>query len=295
MIPASEAYIIPLEVVVKARTPSAAGERIVEVEASSEAVDAEGDIVLQKALLDSADEFIRAGHIDLEHISEIGHRIGIRDPSSYIVGRPLEVKDLGGKRTGVVSEIMRSKSGAFEPEQNKYDAFWKSLQSEPPVKWSASIYGFPTEIDDCSEKACTSGATRYVIKSINWRSLAFTRNPVNRSLRGNAKVITAKAMVAAMEGAIGKDFMSPFGLSQGMAELTQPPLNMNCGAGGCPKSMDALWGNYQRHNKTCEHLKGGNSVVTFKDHFIKCCGADPEMADLLSHALMYMILRNKRK
>lgn len=295
MKPASEAYIIDIPVIVKARTGGDPTKRIVEVEASSEEVDGEGDVVLQKALLDSSEAFIRSGHIDIDHISEIGGRIGIRNPESYIIGRPTEVKDLGSKRTSVICEIMRASDGSHDPVKNKYDAFWDSLQSEPPVKWSASIYGFPTEFDDCAEKACSvEGATRYVIKAINWRSLAFTRNPVNTSLKGFAKIVTAKAMIETM-----KDFMSPFGLSEGVPTTdfmasSPMPTDLCCG-GPCPSTMDALWGNYMRHSRDCPHISQGNSTVTFKDHFMLCHGAPHELADMLSHALLYMILRERSR
>lgn len=278
MTPASEAYIIPLgNVVVKARKEDSSGKRIVEVQCSSEEVDAEGDVVLQKALLDSAASFVRSGHLDIDHLSEIGSRVGIRDPDSYIVGRPMEVTDLGGKKTGLVGEIMRSSDGVFSTEKNRFDAFWKSLQSDPPVQWSASIYGFPGDVEDCTEKSCSTGATRYVIKSLDWRSTAFTRNPVNQSLRGYAKVVTAKAMIETIQ-------------KNGMEAMPSPAMFLSC-----PFNLDHLWGQYQRHSKECLFMQNGNSVLAFRNHFMSCCGSSPDMADILAHALMYQILREKKR
>lgn len=292
MIPA-EAYLMPLAgAVVKARK-DASGKRVIEVEASSESVDSEGDVVLQKALLDSAASFVRSGHIDIDHISEIGHRIGIRNPTSYIIGRPLEVNDLGSKRTGVVAEIMRSNDGSFDPDTNRFDAFWKSLDCDPPVQWSASIYGYPTEIDDCTGKSCETGATRYVIKAIDWRSLAVTKNPINTSLRGYAKIVTAKAAIDFLrEGSL-----FPFGMDSPKAtrkDTGAAAVPQFCQT-GCPTTMDSLWGNYHRHKSTCPYMSEGNSVATFKDHFSICCGAPFEVADLLAHALMYMILKWRKQ
>ncbi len=284
----AEAYIIPLEVTIKARADDGSGKRIVEVEASSEKVDAQGDVVLQKALMDSADSFVKSGHLDLDHYSEIGHRLGLKDPSSYIVGRPIEVNDLGGKRTGVVGEIMRSKDGTFDPNDNKYDGFWKTLQSDPPVHWLASIYGFPSDIENCTEKSCANGATRFVVKAIDWRSLAFTRKPVNTSLKGYAKIVTAKSFADEIQ----KDMMSPLGLSgiPETAEASHVPYHF------MPSTMDSLWGSYDRHIRNgCMYCKDGNSVLAFKDHFMYCCGANNETADVLAHALMYMIIRDKKR
>jgi hypothetical protein len=280
MIPVSEAVCIHLNAVVKARKEDSSGKRIVEVQCSSEDVDAEGDVVLQKALLDSAPSFIRTGHLDIDHLSEIGSRVGIRDPDSYIVGRPIEVNDLGGKKTGLVGEIMRSADGMFSTEKNRFDAFWKSLQSDPPVQWSASIYGFPNDVEDCTEKSCSTGATRYVIKSLDWRSTAFTRNPINQSLSGYAKVVTAKAMI----DAIHKDGLPAFAMGDGLSPF----------ALSCPMNMDHVWGQFQRHGKACPHMKNGNSVLAFTNHFKGCCGASGEQAEILAHALMYSILRDRK-
>jgi len=299
MIPV-EAYIIPLEVTIKARADDGSGRRIVEVEASSEAVDSQGDVVLQKALLDSADSFIKSGHLDLDHYSEIGHRLGLADPSSYIVGRPIEVKDIGGQRTSVVGEIMRSKDGTFDPAKNKYDGFWKTLQSEPPVRWQSSIYGFPGDVENCAEKACSSGATRFVVKSIDWRSLAFTRKPVNTSLSGHAKIVTAKAFTDVIQ----KGMLNPYGLNEPRDDMA-PQLDTPVAASNTvspisnefsPGTMDMLWGSYCRHiNNDCEFCKAGNSVLAFKDHFMMCCGHGPETADILAHALMYMVVRDRKR
>lgn len=305
MIPANEAYVIRLDAIVKAHPPGADGKRVVEVEASSEQIDSEGDIVMQKALLDSASAFCRSGHLDIDHISEVGRRYGVKNPESYIVGRPLEVKDIGGGRTSVVGEIMRSIDGSVSPDTCKYDAFWGSLQSEPPVHWYASIFGYPTEWDDCTEKACSADAKRYVIKQIDWRSLAFTRNPVNTALRGTAKIMTAKAFVAGMASEVRKDFASPFGLSADMPmgppftgtpgtpeAASNMPMPFSCGS-QCPVSMDALWGNYIRSRDKCEHLQFGASTVALTEHYMLCCGAPKEFAELLAYALMYMIMRDR--
>lgn len=296
----AEAYIIPLDVTVKAIPEDGSGRRLVSVEASSESVDAQGDVILQKALLDSASSFVKSGHLDIDHYSEIGHRIGLSDPDSYIVGRPIEVTDLGGKRTGVVGEIMRSKDGNFDPANNKYDGFWKTLQSDPPVKWLSSVYGFPYDIENCTEKACTNGAKRFVVKAIDWRSLAFTRKPVNTSLKGFAKIVTAKSFADAVQ----KDMLSPFGLSDPRDDMaprldtpvtasipdTAPPYQFP------PNTLDTLWGSYCRHIQNgCPYCKEGNSVAAFKDHFIICCGVSSETADVLAHALMYLIVRDKKR
>jgi hypothetical protein len=158
--------------------------RRLEVEASSEDVDGEGDKVLQKALLASAEEFIACGDIDLEHISKMGKEILGRlpahlrfgDPMDYVIGKPFGVRGIEGGRTLVTAEIFRGRPAA--------DWFWDSLESG--VEWKASIYGTVLEADP------GEGGVRMVVKALRWTSLAMTRNPVNRSLVGSAKVLKAE-------------------------------------------------------------------------------------------------------
>lgn len=256
------------------------GKRLVEVEASNEKVDSEGDIILQRALLDSADYFVKSGNLDIDHLSELGNRLRIPNPASYIIGRPVEVKDLGHGRTGVVGEISRSKDGKVDPAKNKYDEFWESLQREPPVVWQASIYGFPKsdQVEDCRDGHCSSGATRFLVKGMEWRSLAFTRNPINTSLKGHAHIVTAKAWCDAMMKA------SPYG---GLNDaMIQPPTFMMA-----PRSTHELWGQYERHiRKDCPfagpEMKNRHA---FKNHFTNCALMDPDHAELMANALMQMV------
>lgn len=264
--------------IVKARQDKS-GRRLVEVEASNEAMDGEGDIIYQKALLDSADSFIKNGHCDIDHMSELGPRLGVMNPNSYIVGRPIEVKALENGRTFVVAEIQ--KGVTYDPARNRFDDFWDSLQREPPVQWRASIYGFPKEgqINDCRELLCKSGATRYEISGLDWKSMAFTKSPMNRALEGYAKVVTAKAMIEAImkgeEAMPGVDLAGPV---PGTAPRHLAPRNMH----------DAI-GQYHEHiAKDCPFSGGSmDNRAMFKSHFEGCCGMDSNMADVFAHALMY--------
>lgn len=295
-----EPIIITFPAVVKARAITSGGSRLIECEASNQEVDLEGDVIEQKALLDSAEGFIKYGHIDIDHISELGSRVGISNPSSYIIGRPIEVKDLGGKRTGIVGEIMRSRDGSINPEQNKYDEVWKSLQSDPPVIWRASVYGFPDPagVIDCSDTICQSGATRYHITKMEWKSLALTRNPVNNAIKGCVTIVSAKAHVAWLR----KGIMIPFSL--GEDPKLQPPLMEDYGQNPQPSyrltapiSTSQLWDQFNTHMlNDCPHcMPNINATLPFTDHFRECCGATPEMAEMLASALMWMITRQNHQ
>jgi hypothetical protein len=185
---------------IKARPDGRSGRRIVEVEVSTEEVDLDGDIVLQSALLNAGSKFCSTGHLDIDHFSEIGYQVGILDPASYIVGRPLDVISLAGNCTSVVGEISKA-LGPPNGRPHQSDIFWESLRREPPVVWYSSIFGYPTAWEDCAgnDGACgCMGATRFVIKAIDWRSLAFTRSPKNTALKGAARIVMAKSMIADM-------------------------------------------------------------------------------------------------
>lgn len=259
------AVVVTLPTIVKARSDGN-GRRIVEVEASCEAVDSEGDVILQSALLDSAQSFVATGVLDIDHLSELGSRLGIPDPASYIVGRPLEVKSLSGKRTSVVGEIRRAMDGVHNPQRHRYDDLWDSLQSDPPVPWYASVYGFPKEgaIEDCTKSACAHGARRYLIKAMDWRSLAFTRNPVNTALRGQAKIVSAKSMIAQMAKAMS------------IIDSQSEPF--------VPSSMSDLWA--MRACQKCG-VHGAPSLPGYRAHFVACAGYPQGLADICAHAVMH--------
>lgn len=192
--------IVSFPVIIKA-AQHADGRRTLEVEASNPSVDAEGDVIEQSALLNSAKNFLDSGFIDIDHIGEIGTRLGIPNPESYIIGKPLEVNDLGSGRTGVIAEIFRSPDGIIDIVKNRYDSVWESIRTG--VRWKASVFGYPEEngVDDCRGKVCASGARRFHIKAMLWKSLALTRSPVNTEITGYAKIITAKSYIAAFMAA----------------------------------------------------------------------------------------------
>ncbi len=281
----SRAFLVEVPVIIKSR--EAQGRRLVSVEASNEAVDSEGDVILQRALLDAAPAFIRGGHIDIDHISEIGDQYGIPDPSSYIVGRPTEVNDLGKGRTEVVAEIFRSADGSVDPKTNKYDEFWNSLQTVPSVPWRASIYGFPKSgmIDDCRSKSCALGATRYLVHGIDWRSLAFTRTPINDAIQRFARIISMKAFIDELiKGGPGAGMAEAVSLSAPPPPPPPPPSD----------TMDELWHEYTEHfQKSCpwQHPFMGTNLTALKNHFTGCRGMGYDQADIYAHAIMHKVYR----
>ena len=280
------ALCVQLPVIIKARAEG--DRRIVEVEASNQVCDSEGDVILQQALLGSADSFVKSGHLDIDHLSEIGERLGISRPSDYIVGVPTEVVDIGGGRTGVKGELHK----AGRP---KADELWDSLKADPPVRWQASIYGFPVPGQVVDARVAKSqdlmGATRFLVKALDWRSLAFTRNPVNTAIKGSARIVTAKAMLAIMKSKM-PHLLDP--IAKVAEEVSVVPVDYILP----PRNREEMMGHYYYHIQKgrCPFAGGamGNSVFNFQSHFAGCCGEAAWDADIKALALMHLLKREKR-
>ena len=327
-LPLMKAIAIDLDVIIK--TSNQDGRRIIELEASNEHCDLEGDVVLRSALMYSKDSFLKNGHLDLEHYSEIGDRLDppIPNPASYIVGRPLEVTDLGGGRTGVIGEIAKSNDGSFRPDAFMYDAIWDALNRNPPVPYRASIYGYPVPeaVTDCSQETCSHGATRYLVKKLDWRSLALCRNPMNDKIKGYVRVVSQKSFTDAISRStpfwpdgsdiFGADSAEPLlasmvgglpGSVGGSAIQANDSLTQNDGTvhesaqqpqGNCPASIDEMWGDFQRHIiRDCPayDMSIGNTLGFFRDHYMQCRGLPFDKADILAHALMYVVKREQAR
>lgn len=265
------AIVARIPALIKARPAEASGRRIVTVEASTEEKDLDKDIVLQQALTGSAATFIASGHLDLDHKSEIGHRMNppIADPLSYIVGRPLDVKAMPGGRTFVEGEISKAIDGSHDPRRSRADEFWDSLLRDPPVMWYASIYGFPTDLDDCTRGFCPGMTdTRFVVKAIDWRSLAFTRTPKNTALKSETRIVSAKAYVAEL------------------AKAAYPDTTILA----LPQTMDDVYAASECANCGVHHVP---SLLGYRRHFAKCLGYPSGMADIAAHATMHR--RNMEK
>lgn len=264
------AIVMRVPAVIKALPTEAGGRRIVEVQASSEVMDVDGDVVLQDGLLKSASSFVNTGHLDIDHLSEFGYRLGIPDPSSYIVGRPLDVRAGPNNTTFVEGEISKAIDGRVDPARNRFDEFWMSLQREPPVTWFSSIYGWPTDLEDFSKSASnSSGITRFLIKSLDWRSLAFTRSPKNTALNSPAKIVSAKAYMIELAKSFAAGGSSPV-VPADMAELWK--------AGACP---------------ACQ-VDTAPSLLGYRSHFRLCKGYAPGVADVAAHALMHRYNMHRR-
>lgn len=158
-------------------TPATEGaNRFVYLEASNEAVDQQNEVVLAKALADSADFYLKFGNLDIDHYTQIGPKQGIPGYELYEIGRPVDVRIKDG-RTFVKGQIYSGTGAAAD----KANAFWSSLtELSPPARWYPSVGGAVLEKGIEIDPATRS--RRAVIRKVRWSNVGFSKTPVNPDL-----------------------------------------------------------------------------------------------------------------
>lgn len=150
--------------------------RILYLEASNEGPDHQDEVVLQKALSDSSDYFMRHGNIDLEHYSLLGPSRGIPDYMTYEIGKPIEVS-MSGKTTFVKSELYQGES----PMAKNANMVWDSLTKQKPrSRWYPSVGG--SVLAKSIRTDPTTQQKHAVIEKVRWNNIGLTRTPVNKTV-----------------------------------------------------------------------------------------------------------------
>jgi len=154
------------------------GQRIIYIEASNEAVDHQGEVVMAKALSDSAEYYLRHGNLDIDHYTLIGPRLGIKNANLYEIGRPTEVKSRDGKT--LVKGIIYSGNG---PAAEQANIFWSSLTDiNPPQRWYPSVGGAVPPGGKVVDFDPATNQRRVMIKATRWTNIGFSKTPVNPSV-----------------------------------------------------------------------------------------------------------------
>jgi len=160
----------------KASASEEGGRRFLYFEASNEDVDHQGEVILQKALKNSADYYLRHGNIDISHYTILGPRSGMSNFMEFEIGRPVEVS-VEGKSTFVKAELYKGNS----PMAKNASMVWDSMTKQsPPAVWYASVGGSvlskSIKIDpDTKEKVA-------VVDAVRWNNTALDRCPVNKTV-----------------------------------------------------------------------------------------------------------------
>lgn len=160
----------------KASPAEEGGERLLYIEASNEDVDHQNEVVLQKALAESADYYLRHGNVDLSHYTLIGPKAGIANFLEYEIGKPVEVR-VDGKRTFVKAQLYRGES----PMARNANMVWDSLTKQsPPSRWYPSVGGAVLAKSVKIDPATKSKVA--VVEKVRWNNLALDRCPVNKTV-----------------------------------------------------------------------------------------------------------------
>lgn len=197
----------------KARPATEGDRRFIFTEPSNERWDTDDERVRQRALAASAEDFLRFGNLDLNHLTLFGWKLKIDNPHLYEIGTPLEViadgkrfivdrvngerrirVETGGqyanKPVMVKGEIYRGTGIAAA----KANFFWSSLtEQDPPQDWYPSVGGTkPTKIP--------VGSSRKEIVAVNWRNIGFAKEPVNHHVSPLTLLAPAEFLKAVMAG-----------------------------------------------------------------------------------------------
>lgn len=186
----------------KATPREEGGQRFVYIEASNESVDYQGEVVLSKALKESADYYLKFGNIDIDHYTQIGARMGIPNYETYEIGRPVEVNSRDGK-TFVKGQIYSGNGMAAE----RANGFWSSLVDlNPPARWYPSVGGKVISKSVVIDPA--TKAKKALIEKVRWTNIAFSKTPVNLSV-GAVSTVPIGALTKSLvceDGHTGFDF-----------------------------------------------------------------------------------------
>lgn len=160
----------------KATPSEEGGERILYMEASNEDPDHQDEVVLQKALQESAEYFLRHGNIDLSHYTLLGPKAGIANHLEYEIGKPIDVS-VRGSKTFVKAQLYRGDSAMARNANMVWDSITKQ---DPPARWYPSVGGAvlskSVQIDPITQHKVA------VVEKVRWSNLALDRMPVNKTV-----------------------------------------------------------------------------------------------------------------
>jgi hypothetical protein len=182
----------------KALQRDADGNIIFTVEASNENLDIEGQRVLQEALLNTKNYFLKNGVVSKDHKHRTFNEDGSFDlHEDYVIGEPMEVFTDG------TSTLVKGKLYA----KNKYAQGFINLLDQGSSRVRASVGGLVPRV----KKAVEGGKKVGEIVSVLWDDLALTILPVNPTVEpavSMAKSLSSSEFVKALSAGYGTDSAS---------------------------------------------------------------------------------------
>ncbi|HKT53427.1 MAG TPA: hypothetical protein VJP88_03185 [Caulobacteraceae bacterium] len=160
-------------------TPSTEGaRRYLYLEASNEGRDQQAEVVMAKALAESAKFYERYGNVDIDHYTQIGAKLGIPDYLTYEIGRPIAVR----QRDGVTFVKCELYSGIGDnvtsPMLEKANMVWDSVaKMRPAQRWYPSVGG---AVLHKSLGVNANGERTVLIDRVRWQNIGLSKTPVNQ-------------------------------------------------------------------------------------------------------------------
>lgn len=175
---------LSIEMMLKATPAQEGGHRYIYLEASREAKDQHNEIVLAKALEDSADHYLKFGNVDIDHKSmdAVAKMHNIDDPQLWEIGSPVDVR-VDGISTFVKAELFTGET----PLAQRANMVWDSMTKlSPAKKWYPSVGGkVLAKSIRLDEK---TGAKIGVVSNVRWTNIALSPQPVNQHVGGVATI-----------------------------------------------------------------------------------------------------------
>lgn len=175
---------LSIECMLKATPAQEGDQRFIYLEASREVRDQQNEVVLAKALEESADHYLKFGNIDIDHKSmpEVAKMHGIDNPEVWEVGSPVDVR-IDGMSTFVKAQLYSGDT----PLAEKANMVWDSMtRLNPPRKWYPSVGG--KVLAKALKIDPQTGDKIGVVSSVRWTNVAISQHPVNQHVGGIATI-----------------------------------------------------------------------------------------------------------
>lgn len=175
---------LSIECMLKATPAQEGDQRFIYLEASREVRDQQNEVVLAKALEESADHYLKFGNIDIDHKSmpAVAKMHGIDNPEVWEVGSPVDVR-IDSMSTFVKAQLYSGDT----PLAEKANMVWDSMtRLNPPRKWYPSVGG--KVLAKALKIDPQTGDKIGVVSSVRWTNVAISQHPVNQHVGGIATI-----------------------------------------------------------------------------------------------------------
>lgn len=270
----------------KAQPMEEGGRRYLYIEASNEARDFQGEVILAKALAASADYYLRYGNLDLDHVTVTGPRRGPADYALYEIGRPVAV-EASGSRTFTKAELFTGDS----PTAANANIVWESLtRISPPQRWYPSVGGAVLER---KESIGDNGDKRVVVTKVRWTNIGLSKTPVNPNVP-TVSTMPLGAFAKAWDGA-GLDLLKALEMSGGGSDVAA----LSGGPALQKQSLDPAIQHtfFDFRERAAKAVRSGKSPLNHRAlaRLAEDEGADPDTATEWSERMLRDIARQTRR